>query len=188
MPAKSQAQLNLMRIALAYKKGKIKRASAAAKHIAKTMTYKELKDFLDVEDPETLPQHVEHLDEEFATLDATPGMGAVTPPSADTTGSGDTFSSYGLYTQMSMKKTRGVRKKKKAKSIKKYKPKKGIAITRGLGTVVHFNDFIKGLEGRNNNQFTDHNTDMNGSILGGTAGSDDYEGFDDGDAGGDGGD
>lgn len=162
MPAKSKAQGRLMRIALAYKKGHLKASevSDAAKEIANSMTIKELEKYATT--PERgLPMHV---DEEFATLDATPGMGDVTPPTATTPGSGDVFNAYGLYTQGFLKKTKKDRKAKKTDPMKHYHPEKGIVNFQPHGSIVYFEDFIKNLRTTSSNSFNDHNDDYQGFI------------------------
>ncbi len=165
MPAKSQAQLNLMRLALAYKKGYIKseEVSQDVKDIAKSMTYKELEDYVKTPKGKKLPKHV---DEQFSTLSSTPGMGAVTPPTATSAGSGDVFNAYGVFTQGFLKKAKKDRKAKKTDPMKHYHPEKGITHFQPHGTILHFEDFIKNLQLKNHDQFSDHNDtkDSEGSI------------------------
>ncbi len=184
MPAKSAAQLKLMRMALVHKRGKLKRVSNDVKRVAKTMTIKELKDFVDTQDVDELP---EHIDEDFATLGGTPGMGDVSAPTSTSYGSGDSFSSFGLYTQNFLSKTKRDRKRKKNDPMKHYKPKKGRAAFQPIGTISYFHDFIHGLGKRDPEEFTNHNDDNQGSILGSAsdAGNGGFDGgFDSGDGGG----
>lgn len=162
MPSKSIAQGRIMRMALAYKMGRIKDSdvSDSIKKIANSMTIKELRKY--AETPEkNLPYRIE---EDFATLDSTPGMGAVTPPTATSTGSGDTFNAYGLYTQGFIKKSKKDRKSKKTDPMKNYHPEKGVAHFQPHGTIVYFNDFIKDLKNKNYDEFRDHNDDTQGMI------------------------
>jgi hypothetical protein len=182
MPAKSKAQGRLMRLALAYKKGYVKDSEVSdnVRNIADSMTIKELEKY--ARTPEKgLPMHV---DEEFATLDATPGMGDVTPPTATTPGSGDTFNAYGLYTQGFLKKTKKDRKAKKTDPMKHYHPEKGVVNFQPHGSVVYFQDFIKNLKTKDASEFHDHNDDYQGFIntdsqyLGPVSGD---GGYDDGD-------
>ena len=164
MPAKSEAQLRLMRLALAYKKGYVKdEVSQEVKDIAKSMTYKELKDFVKKAKGKKLPMHV---DEEFATLDSVPGMGDVVAPTATSHGSGDIFNAYGLYTQGFLKNAKKDRKAKKTDPMKHYHPEKGIVHFQPHGTILHFQDFIKNLETKKHDDFTDHNDpkDSEGSV------------------------
>lgn len=186
MPSRSKAQLRLMQMALAYKKGRKKRASSEVKRVAKTMSIKKLEDFINTPNTDDLPTHI---DEDFATLDATPGMGSVVAPTATSVGSGDTFTSYGLYTQNFLKKTKQSRKSAKNSKLKGFKPKMGKIAFQPFGTISYFHDFIKNLSNRDNDEFGDHNDDSEGSILGG-AGSASASGCFDGgdnDSGGDGG-
>ena len=160
MPSRSKAQGRLMRLALAYKKGHIKanEVSDTVKEIAKSMTIKQLEDY--ARTPETgLPMHV---DEEFATLASTPGMGDVTPPTATTAGSGDVFNAYGLYTQGFLKKTKKDRKAKKTDPMKHYHPEKGIVSFQPMGSVLHFEDFIKNVKVKDKEGFGDHNDSFDG--------------------------
>ncbi len=162
MPSKSIAQGRLMRMALAYKRGKMKgyKVSDEVKNLANSMTIRELEDYA-ITPEKDLPYHVE---EDFATLDSTPGMGAVTPPTATSTGSGDVFNAYGLYTQGFLKKSKKDRKSKKTDPMKHYHPEKGVAHFQPHGTILYFNDFIKDLKKRDNDEFRDHNDDTQGFI------------------------
>jgi hypothetical protein len=162
MPSKSIAQLRLMRMALAYKKGKMgdRDVSDAVKDIANSMTVKQLEDY--AKSPsKKLPYHIQ---EDFATLGSTPGMGDVTPPTATTSGSGDVFNAYGLYTQGFLKKAKKDRKSKKTDPLKHYQPEKGVAHFQPHGTILHFQDFIKNLQNKDVDQFSDHNDDSSGMI------------------------
>lgn len=184
MPSKSIAQLKLMRMALAYKKGKLndRDVSNAVKDIANSMTIKQLEDYAKTPAKE-LPYHIQ---EDFATLSGTPGMGNVTPPTATSTGSGDTFNAYGLYTQGFLKKTKKDRKSKKNDPLKHYQPEKGVAHFQPHGTIVHFQDFIKDLKNRDADEFGDHNDDTLGMINTETPYYKPQEtdgGYDDGDSG-----
>ena len=155
MPPKSESQMKLMRLALAYKKGYIKKdVSQEVKDIAKSMTYEQLKDYVKNPKRKELPKHI---DEEFATLDATPGMGDVVAPTATTSGSGDVFNAHGVYTQGFLKKTKKDRKAKKTDAMKHYHPEKGIVHFQPHGTILHFEDFIKNLQSKNHDEFTNHN-------------------------------
>jgi hypothetical protein len=154
MPAKSIAQLRLMRMAYAYKLGKLNsEPSQEVKDIADSMTVRELLHYVKTSD-KNIPMHV---DEEFATLSSTPGMGSVTAPTATTTGSGDSFNSYGLYTQNFLDKTKKDRKSKKNDPMKHYHPEKGIVKFQPHGSILHFEDFIKNLQIKNKEEFNDHN-------------------------------
>ena len=164
MPSKSLAQLTLMRMAYAYKKGKLKsEPSQEVKDIADSMTFKQLEDYIKTPKDKKLPMHV---DEEFATLDATPGMGPVSAPTATSTGSGDTFSSVGLYTQAFLNKTKKDRKSKKNDPMKHYHPEKGVAHFQPHGSILRFEDFIKNLQVKSNDEFHDYNDakDTEGNI------------------------
>lgn len=164
MPAKSLAQLRLMRMAYAYKKGKLNmEPSQAVKYIADSMTLKQLEDYINTPNEKKLPMHV---DEDFATLAGTPGMGPVTAPTATTTGSGDSFNSYGLYTQGFLNKTKKDRKAKKTDPMKHYHPEKGIVAFQPHGTILHFEDFIKNLQFKRKDEFHDYNDakDTQGNI------------------------
>ena len=155
MPSKSIAQLRLMRMAYAYKKGKLNiKPSQEIIDIANSMTFKELQDYIKTPKDKNLPMHI---DEEFATLASTPGMGAVTAPTATTTGSGDSFNSYGLYTQGFLKKTKKDRKSKKTDPMKHYHPEKGVVHFQPHGSILRFEDFIKNLQTRDKDDFSDHN-------------------------------
>lgn len=155
MPAKSEAQMKIMRLALAYKKGYIKKdVSQEVKDIAKSMTIEQLKDYAKKPKGKTLPKHI---DEEFATLDATPGMGNVVAPTSTSAGSGDVFNAYGLYTQGFLKKTKSDRKAKKTDPMKHYHPEKGIVHFQPHGTILHFEDFIKNLQTKKHDEFSNHN-------------------------------
>lgn len=155
MPAKSIAQLRLMRIAYAYKLGRLKtEPSDEVKEIAKSMSRKQLMDYIKTTDEKKLPMHV---DEEFATLAGTPGMGSVTAPTATTSGSGDSFNSYGLYTQAFLKQAKKDRKSKKTDPMKHYHPEKGVVHFQPHGSILRFEDFIKNLHTRDKDSFDDHN-------------------------------
>lgn len=155
MPPKSIAQLRLMRMAYAYKTGRLNISpSPEIKDIADSMTLNQLKDFITISKKNKLPLHV---DEEFATLGATPGMGPVTPPTSTTPGSGDSFNAYGLYTQGFLNKTKKDRKLKKTDPMKHYHPEKGIVHFQPHGSILHFEDFIKNLQVKNKDDFNDYN-------------------------------
>lgn len=155
MPAKSIAQLRLMRMAYAYKKGELKsKPSKEVLDIANSMTLKQLHDYVKTPNEKNLPMHV---DEEFASLDATPGMGSVSAPTATSTGSGDSFNSYGLYTQTFLKRTKKDRKLKKNDPMKHYHPEKGITHFQPHGSILKFEDFIKNLQVKEKDEFQDHN-------------------------------
>jgi hypothetical protein len=160
MPAISKAQGRLMRIALAYKKGHLNAidVSDTAKNLANSMTTMELEKFARTPE-EGLPMHV---DEEFATLGGTPGMGDVTPPTATTHGSGDVFNAYGLYSQGFLKKTKKDRKSKKTDPMKHYHPEKGVVHFQPHGSIIYFEDFIKNLRTKESNSFNDRNDDYEG--------------------------
>jgi hypothetical protein len=155
MPAKSLAQLRLMRMAYAYKKGKLNmEPSQEVKDIADSMTLKQLQDYIRTPNEKKLPMHV---DEEFATLAGTPGMGAVTAPTATTVGSGDSFNSYGVYTQAFLNQVKKDRKSKKTDPMKHYHPEKGVVNFQPHGSILRFEDFIKKLHTKDKDTFDDHN-------------------------------